>query len=84
MFNIEFSNQSRKFLKKCDSDLKARIIDKIELLKTEPVPHKAVSVVGEDKTFRIRIGNYRVLYEIKWDKSIILVAKIDKRSRVYD
>jgi len=58
-------------------------LEKIKKLRTEPVPHNAVSVIGEEKTFRIRIGDYRVLYEVKWDKNEILIAVIDKRSRVY-
>jgi len=84
MFEIEFSNQSRKFLKKSDKQLNLRIIEKISLLKVDPVPHNSVRVVGEDKTFRIRIGDYRVLYEINWDKKFILIAKIDKRPKAYD
>ena len=83
MFSLSFSNQSEKFLKKCDKRLRERILEKIKKLRTEPVPHNAVSVIGEEKTFRIRIGDYRVLYEVKWDKNEILIAVIDKRSRVY-
>ncbi len=64
MFSIDYSHKARRFLKKCDKNLSKRIVNKIELLKTVPVPHKAVSVVGEDRTFRIRIGDYRVLYEV--------------------
>ena len=84
MFEIEFSNQSRKFLKKSDKQLNFRIIEKISLLKVDPVPHNSVKVVGEDKTFRIRVGDYRILYDLNWDKKFILIAKIDKRSKVYD
>lgn len=84
MFQIELSNQSKNFLKKCDEILQQRIIAKIELLKTEPVPHDSKRVVGEKRCFRVRIGDYRVLYDISWEKKAILIAKIDKRSKVYD
>ena len=83
MFSLGFSNQSEKFLKKCDKGLRERVLEKIKKLKTEPVPHNAVSVVGEEKTFRIRVGDYRVLYEVKWNENKILIAVIDKRSKVY-
>ena len=83
MFSLSFSNQSEKFLKKCDKGLKKRILEKIKNLRMEPVPHNAVSVVGEERTFRIRIGDYRILYEVKWDNQEILIAIIDKRSRAY-
>jgi len=84
MFNIEFSNQSKKFLKKSDKQLAARIIEKIELLKDNPVIHDSKKVIGEDQTFRIRIGDHRVLYEVDWSNKTILIDKIDKRSKVYD
>ena len=83
MFSLVFSNQSEKFLKNCDKSLKDRIFKKFKELKIEPVPHNAVSIVGEERTFRIRIGDYRVLYEIKWEENEILIAVIDKRSKVY-
>jgi len=84
IFEIEFSNQSRKFFKKSDKQLNSRIIERIDLLKIDPTPHNSVRVVGEEKTFRIRIGDYRVLYEIDWNNKVILIVKIDKRSKVYD
>ena len=84
MLNIEFSNQSKKFLKKSDRQLAIRIIEKIEVLKNYPVPHDSKRVVGEASTFRIRIGDYRVLYEVDWNKQLILIDKIDKRSKAYD
>ena len=37
-----------------------------------------------DIIFRYRIGDYRILYKIKKKDKIILIAKIDKRSRIYD
>jgi len=84
MFSIEFSRQSEKFLKDCEKELSLRIREKIKQLLIEPVPHNAVRVQGEERTFRIRIGDYRVLYEIYWKENILLIVKIDKRPRAYD
>lgn len=83
MLSIEFSRQARKFLEKCDPGLRERILAKIRPLATEPVPHNAIRIVGEERTFRIRVGDYRVLYEISWKESEILVAVVDKRPRAY-
>ena len=47
------------------------------------MPHDSVKVVGEERTFRVRVGHYRVLYEVNWNEKIILISKIDKRPRVY-
>lgn len=83
MLNIEFSSQSKKFLKKCGKELSNRIIKKIDLLKIDPVPHDSVKVVGEERTFRVRVGDYRLLYEVRWNEKILLISKIDKRAKVY-
>ena len=83
-FSIFYDNQPKKFLKKSDKQLAARIIEKIELLKDNPVIHDSKKVIGEDQTFRIRIGDHRVLYEVDWSNKTILIDKIDKRSKVYD
>ncbi len=84
MFSLDFSSQAQKFIKKCDLALSRRIIDKIKKLEMDPVPHDAKRIVGGERTFRIRIGDYRVLYEISWESNNILIVVIDKRSKAYD
>ncbi len=84
MFEIHLASQPKKFLKKCDKILQDRIMQKLEDLKNDPVPHDAKFVVGRnEKTFRVRVGDYRILYCIYYEKNQILVSTIDKRSRVY-
>lgn len=41
MFQIEHANKSLKFLKEADNNLRMRVIKKIEMLRTDPVPHDA-------------------------------------------
>ena len=68
-----------------DHHLKERIENRLKKLAENPVPSDA-KFVGRDegeKIFRYRIGDYRALYKVKEDMKIVLVAKIDKRSRVY-
>ncbi len=83
MFKAEFNNQSLKFIDKCASNLQKRIIEKIESLQKEPVLHDSKKVVGEKNLFRVRVGDYRILYEIQWQENIILIDRIDKRSKMY-
>jgi len=82
---VEFSNQSSKFLKRLEDNLRTRIIQKLKLLKENPIPSDAKFIRREnnEKVFRIRIGKIRVLYKIKETEKVILVSKIDKRERVY-
>jgi len=86
MYDITFSNKSRKFLKKLDKHILIRIIERLENLKDNPIPSDAVFIGREDgeKVFRYRIGDYRALYKLKEHEKIIIITKIDKRPRVYD
>ncbi|MBI2499160.1 type II toxin-antitoxin system RelE/ParE family toxin [Candidatus Woesearchaeota archaeon] len=83
-FSINYDKQPRKFLKKSEKHIAKRIIDKIDqVLKENPVPHDAKSVVGKSGVFRIRIGDYRTLYRINHIDKIVIVIKLDKRTRVF-
>ena len=85
-FKIEYSDKAKKFLKKSDKDLSKRIMDKLETLRTNPVPSdsKFYGRNKDDKVFRYRIGKYRVLYIMDEKNKIILITKIGKRFGVYD
>jgi mRNA interferase RelE/StbE len=84
ILNIELDNQPKKFLKKADKTLAVRILNAIENLKTNPFPQGLKRVVHrEEKTFRIRVGDYRILYVVYLEDKTILISKIDKRPRVY-
>lgn len=85
MFEIHIDNQPGDFLQKLDEKLQRRIIRKIDSLKDNPFPNNSKRVINrEDKTFRIRVGDYRVLYVVFQKEKGILISKIDKRSRAYD
>lgn len=86
MFSVEYDQQASKFLKKLavKSEL-ARIIDKMEGLMTNPFPKETKRIEGysDQKVFRVRVGDYRILYFVNYDSSTIYIVKIDKRERVY-
>ena len=84
-FLIEYDRQPEDFLRKLDLHLAKRVKEKVEeTLPSNLVPHNAVAIVGEHGVFRIRVGNWRVLYRINYLQHKIIIIKIDKRERVYD
>jgi len=84
MYSTSLSKQAEKFIKKAERKISQRLIDKITKLEKEPVPHDAKTIEGSNKTFRVRVGKYRILYEINHTQKEILIAKIDHRKQVYD
>ena len=85
VLEIYLSNKTKKFLKKVDKSTFERVFNKIKELASDPYPSDAKRVIGrKEKVFRVRIGDYRVLYVVYLDKNSILIVSIDKRSKVYE
>ena len=84
MFDVLYSKQARKFMLAAEDILAKRLLKKIEELRPNPVIHDTKTVQGyKEKLFRVRVGGYRILYEVDFSKNMIGVVKIDKRPRVY-
>ncbi|MBW2969177.1 type II toxin-antitoxin system RelE/ParE family toxin [Candidatus Woesearchaeota archaeon] len=84
MFNIELSPQSKKFLRKINKNISKRIIIKIEKLSKDPFPSDVKRIINrKEKIFRVRIGEYRILYIINYDNNLIYISDIDKREKIY-
>ena len=85
-FSVHFGPQPTKFIKKLDAQTKERIKNKLLKLKEDPFPAEVERVEGHkgEKVFRVRVGDYRILYLVRYEEELIFVAKIDKRGRVYN
>ena len=84
MYQIRFSSQSYKFLLNLNLSTRRRIFTKIETLKENPLPHGSIRIKGtKEDIFRVRVGDYRILYEVDHGVEIIEIIKIGKRSNVY-
>ncbi len=87
MYSVDKSENTDKFLEKLDNHIKERIIEKLKKLAENPIPSDTKFITrnqNNEKIFRYRIGDFRVLYTIKEKEKIVLIAKIDKRAKVYD
>ncbi len=81
-YQVEISSRAAKQLKKLPPDIQDRINEKILELAENPRPNGVVKLENDDK-YRIRVGNYRILYEIQDDLLIIKVVKVGHRREVY-
>lgn len=79
-FSISWHRKAQKYLDSLSKDLTMRIIDKLELVATNPF--RFLQHYG-GKYYKLRIGDYRALLEVDFDNKIILVMVLDKRGRIY-
>ena len=82
-YRIELAPAAVRQLRKLDPPARRRIQAAIELLGTEPRPAGAKKLVGGEGEWRVRTGEYRVVYEIRDDALVVLVLAVGHRREVY-
>ena len=82
-YNILISATAEKALKKIPKKDRIKIIELIQTLAITPLPQGVRKLLGEQNIYRIRQGNYRVIYELRNKKLIILILKIGHRKNIY-
>ncbi len=81
-YEVKFSASAIKALKRIDRKWAAKLFAAVQDLAHTPRPHSAKKLVGKS-SWRIRVGDYRVVYDIHDDVLVILVIKIAHRKDVY-
>ncbi|MEH2158507.1 type II toxin-antitoxin system RelE family toxin [Nostoc sp.] len=82
-YEIKFSKGAKKQFMKLPLDVQERIQTKINDLAIEPRPNGVKKLQGDDNSYRIRVGDYRVVYELDDDILIVTVIKVGHRSEIY-
>jgi mRNA interferase RelE/StbE len=72
-----------KSLDKLPPPTRRRIVDAMKELRSDPRPSGVVKLAGDEDCWRIRVGNYRVVYEIHDRQLIILVLRVAHREDAY-
>lgn len=82
-YKIEFKPRAIKQLRSLPQGIISKVSEHIDRLALEPYPTGCKKLEGAEHTYRIRIGDYRVVYTIFNDKLIVQVIKIGHRKDVY-
>ena len=80
--SITISKQARKQLRDIPRKDRLRISGAIELLGDNPIPPKALKLTNRDG-YRLRVGDYRIIYIFNSNRLIILIINIAHRSAAY-
>ena len=84
IYRIEISRKAQRELKKLPRDAQERIKVVIDSLAIDPRPSGCRKMVNEDRAYRIRVGVYRVIYEIFDDVLVVEVVRLGHRQGVYE
>ena len=86
MFQIVTSNKASRSAKKLPRQYKSRLVELLLTLRENPVPSEYYDIKklrGEEDTFRARLGDVRVVYEIDWREKTVHILIVERRGRAY-
>lgn len=82
-YRVELLRDPQRVLAKLPRNTRLRIEDAIDGLAEDPRPHGYSKMKGYDDLYRIRVGEWRIIYAIEEDRLIVLVIEIGPRGSVY-
>jgi len=84
MYKINIKKSANKDLDALDDKTYIRIDRNIQRLRNDPFPRGLKKLAGEENRYRIRVGKYRILYEIDQNDKTIVIYRIKLRRAAYD
>jgi mRNA interferase RelE/StbE len=82
-YAIHYVRPARKDLEALPAEIQDRILAAIDSLQDDPRPRGCKKLRGSDDEYRIRVGQYRVIYEIHEKTVVILIVRISHRKDAY-
>ncbi len=83
LYRIEFSQSAERDIRKIGSTLVESILAKVEALSVNPLPRQSLKLSGGETTYRLRVGDYRVIYEVNNKDKTVFIRYIRHRKEVY-
>jgi mRNA interferase RelE/StbE len=83
-YAVVFARSARRELDKLPEQVVDRIFPRIESLRENPRPHGCRKIKGSENLWRIRVGDYRVIYSIEDRRRLVDIIAVRHRSDAYD
>ncbi len=83
MYSIEFTTSAAREFRSLEPQLKRRIAQAIDPLAHNPRPRGTRKLKGHEHLYRLRIGHYRVVYEVRDDVRVVKITQIRHRRDAY-
>ena len=82
-YKIEFKRSAERDIRRVQAALIPRILEKVEALGDDPSPRQSLKLSGTEATYRLRIGEYRVIYSVDSETKTVVVYYIRHRREAY-
>lgn len=82
-FKLQWRSSAYQDLENIDKKEIPRILKKVENLTNNPFPHGFCKLKDSTKSYRIRVGNYRVIYQVEKEIITVIIVAVRHRKDVY-
>ncbi len=82
-YRVEFSPAAEREFRKLGREIQLRLRPRIDALADDPRPAGAKKLKGRGELWRIRVGDYRIVYEVRNQILVVLVVRVAHRREVY-
>jgi len=82
-YTVELATSALREFKALERAIQRRISTHIDELAANPFPPQARKIQGTTDQYRIRVGNYRVIYRVDGKRVVVLILKIGHRREIY-
>ena len=82
-YEVQISPAARRDLKKLSANIRQRIIAKIDELAEDPRPYGYTRLRSNDVRYRVRVGDYRIIYKVFDEVLVVLVLDVGDRKEIY-
>jgi mRNA interferase RelE/StbE len=82
-YRIELTPRAQRDFKALDGSVRGRIKQRIDSLAENPYPQGIKKLEGEDELYRLRVGDYRILYQVQGKVLLVLIIGIGHRRDIY-
>lgn len=82
-YRVTYVASAAKALRKLDRQTARRILEALNALSDDPRPPGCIKLQGGEGELRIRIGDYRVVYDVVDDELVVLILRVGHRREVY-
>ena len=82
-YRVEFTKRAARALSELPPATQARLLGAVEKLQSNPRPPGCKALIGRHGHYRIRVGDYRIIYEVIDEVLLIVVVAVGHRRDVY-
>jgi len=82
-YSIRWKPSATKDLRRLPKDSIPRILRAVEQLASDPLPQGTRKLIGSERSYRLREGDYRIIYTVEANELVIQIVRIGHRKDVY-